>query len=1014
MYLKEIILDGFKCYEKRTIIPDLHESFNAITGMNGAGKSNIIDGIIFVLGIDTNKLLRVSSIKEVINIHRKECKVTLIFNNYEKSLSPVGYVNYDVLNIMRCVDEEGKSKYFLNGHPCTNSTISKLFSSTGLGIMKGSSYPHFVVMQGHITKILSMKSNDLYNLIQETAGTRFYESEKEKSLVILQKKEKKLKEASESLFRRISPFFVQLKEERQAYLEQKNMEMKKKQNIEREILLQKEIESNEYSKVALEILENLKNYKFNKNELKEIENKLEEVRNLENDDNFLKIQKELEIEKLKLEKLNAFNDSDEYEKKEQELQYLNSFVDNIDEMKEKERYLMEELKNQENNFLGIKSICSNKVDRVEEISRLKIEMNRLEIFLKNNQGLNDFSIDDIQNKIKEIEEYYVSDEEINNLQNKINEFKSKIAYPIIEGVFGILEENFSIIDKKYEEAIYSSMGSRSKFLVVKNEKIGNELLSSNNSSISIIPLNKIKPKIVPGDILRNVRQLGGIPITELINFDEEVSKAMEFVFNGYFLFENKENARKACYDYKVIGVTLDGTLYDPKGTLCGGKIICKNIIFRRKDLLELEQNFKEKKENKRIYEKEKYNLNELKSKICNLREIKKAKNDIQIIENSIKFLNKLIESKVDYSSELSSLRQNIVKKIREKEEFLRRKNVLETEIFELKNKIKSKKEDEKNILKKILQLEGFRRQSEIKISKKSIGEREEESLELKRKHLVQNILKSKSKISKLRELLKEFKSGKNENSKSHLPVQFQEISDVLDDFKLSSNIFNVDLKIFDVKKEDELKKELFSVRKEIEMSKNIKKFRMDPRNFDLLEKNDEIIKELQEKIKKLENDKMRINKSINQLHELSIKEIERAFNHINNKIGTFINFFIKDADARIIKNEDEYLLKVKMGNWKDSLVELSGGQRSLMALSLIFSMLTYKTAPFYIFDEVDSALDLSHTQAIGEIIKKEFKNSQFIAISLKDGMYSNANNIYRVFVDDGYSQIGILKHYKTL
>ncbi|TBU00948.1 structural maintenance of chromosomes protein [Hamiltosporidium magnivora] len=188
---------------------------------------------------------------------------------------------------------------------------------------------------------------------------------------------------------------------------------------------------------------------------------------------------------------------------------------------------------------------------------------------------------------------------------------------------------------------------------------------------------------------------------------------------------------------------------------------------------------------------------------------------------------------------------------------------------------------------------------------------------------------------------------------------------------------------------------------------------MDPRNFDLLEKNDEIIKELQEKIKKLENDKMRINKSINQLHELSIKEIERAFNHINNKIGTFINFFIKDADARIIKNEDEYLLKVKMGNWKDSLVELSGGQRSLMALSLIFSMLTYKTAPFYIFDEVDSALDLSHTQAIGEIIKKEFKNSQFIAISLKDGMYSNANNIYRVFVDDGYSQIGILKHYKT-
>lgn len=64
------------------------------------------------------------------------------------------------------------------------------------------------------------------------------------------------------------------------------------------------------------------------------------------------------------------------------------------------------------------------------------------------------------------------------------------------------------------------------------------------------------------------------------------------------------------------------------------------------------------------------------------------------------------------------------------------------------------------------------------------------------------------------------------------------------------------------------------------------------------------------------------------------------------------------------------------GIWKDSLGELSGGQRSLVALSLILAMLLFKPAPIYILDEVDAALDLSHTQNIGKMLKAHFKHSQ--------------------------------------
>lgn len=70
-------------------------------------------------------------------------------------------------------------------------------------------------------------------------------------------------------------------------------------------------------------------------------------------------------------------------------------------------------------------------------------------------------------------------------------------------------------------------------------------------------------------------------------------------------------------------------------------------------------------------------------------------------------------------------------------------------------------------------------------------------------------------------------------------------------------------------------------------------------------------------------------------------------------------------------------IKVSLGGvWKDSLSELSGGQRSLIALSLVLAMLLFKPAPLYILDEVDAALDLSHTQNIGTMLKAHFKQSQ--------------------------------------
>ncbi len=70
------------------------------------------------------------------------------------------------------------------------------------------------------------------------------------------------------------------------------------------------------------------------------------------------------------------------------------------------------------------------------------------------------------------------------------------------------------------------------------------------------------------------------------------------------------------------------------------------------------------------------------------------------------------------------------------------------------------------------------------------------------------------------------------------------------------------------------------------------------------------------------------------------------------------------------------MIKVGFNNeWKESLSELSGGQRSLLALSFVLALLKYKPAPLYILDEIDAALDLQHTQNIGTMIKEHFPQS---------------------------------------
>ncbi|KAG0308242.1 Structural maintenance of chromosomes protein 2, partial [Dissophora globulifera] len=105
MRIEELIIDGFKSYATRTSITGWDPEFNAITGLNGSGKSNILDAICFVLGITNWSQVRASSIQDLIYKRGQagitKASVTVVFNNQDREQSPVGFESSKQITITR-------------------------------------------------------------------------------------------------------------------------------------------------------------------------------------------------------------------------------------------------------------------------------------------------------------------------------------------------------------------------------------------------------------------------------------------------------------------------------------------------------------------------------------------------------------------------------------------------------------------------------------------------------------------------------------------------------------------------------------------------------------------------------------------------------------------------------------------------------------------------------------------------------------------------------------------------
>jgi len=165
-----------------------------------------------------------------------KASVTIVFDNSDRSKSPTGFENFRQITVTRqvfniliqshkcsltCARHVNQialpnvSKYLLNGHKALQANIQTLFQGVQLNINN----PNFVIMQGRITKVLNMRPQEILGMVEEAAGTRMFEEQKDKARKKMGRKEKSVLESKATLLEEINPKLEKLRSEKRSFIQ---------------------------------------------------------------------------------------------------------------------------------------------------------------------------------------------------------------------------------------------------------------------------------------------------------------------------------------------------------------------------------------------------------------------------------------------------------------------------------------------------------------------------------------------------------------------------------------------------------------------------------------------------------------------------------------------------------------------------------------------------------------------------------------------------------------------------
>ena len=976
MYLKEIQASGFKSFADKLSI-NLDENITCIVGPNGSGKSNVVDAVRWVLGEQSVKNLRGSdSMTDVIFSGSKSrnglnvASVTLIFDNSDNYLK----IPYSEVSIKRRVYRTGENEYFLNGEKCRLKDILDLMMDTGIGKESLN-----IISQGEVQKILSNSPYDRRVVFEEAAGVLKYKKRKEEAIRKLDRTHQNLERVNDIITElevQLAPLEEQSKKAKE-YLENKNA-----------------LEKIEVALIAYEIEHLNEEYQLSKSKIDTLNNEIVTL-----SANSTGHDANIDKEKLNLlhleEKISDLNQkllvlTKEEEKINGEKKILQerSKYDATDARVHENISLLKEdnLKTKNDIELIEKEIDNSKND----ILLLTDELKKVEFEINNTKNKSDTNFKEVNFKKKEV---YDLDNKISSLESFIenggnlpSSVKAVLNNPKLKGIHDIIGSLITI-DYKFDKALDVALGASKNFIVVDDENVAKDAINylKNNKlgRATFFPLNVIKAKSVDEETLNILRkEIGYIDtVANMTNCDKEYRNIIYNQLGNVLLVTDIDSAnrisKKIGNRYKI--VTIDGEIIHVGGSITGGNLNnTRSIISDKQELekllgkrkIELEI-INELEEKGKTFEQEINSLLEKKEKLQADYIIQN-----QIINGKLSSLNDLKEKLERITSELNSLGHLIDSSLSKEEE---------------------------RIMEQFYNTQKDKKQLELDIK----------DLNNTRDKLKNTILEMEAKNKVNNSTL-----NKKQNELKDLEVSVSKM-DVKLDYYLNTLSTEYEITFEKAKEKYVLEEDVEVAREKVNNYKaNIKRIGMV--SLESIEEYDKVKERytfLDNQRNDLLNAKETLLEIINEMDDVMKQEFSQTFKKIQVEFESVFRSLFSGGRASLKLTDPDNILETGIeiiasppGKKLTTISLLSGGEKTLTAISLLFAILNVRPIPFCVFDEVEAALDEANVDNFGKYLETYKKKTQFLLITHKKKTMEYANVLYGITMQEsGVSKLVSVK-----
>ncbi len=623
----------------------------------------------------------------------------------------------------------------------------------------------------------------------------------------------------------------------------------------------------------------------------------------------------------------------------------------------------------------------------------------------------------------------------------------------LPGIFGTVAQ-LGEVDEEYMSAVEAAAGNALQFIVVETEDDAvtaiKYLKSVRGGRATFIPLRKIKNFNLRLD--KSILKEDGVIdyAVNLVKCEKKFQPVFRFILRDTVVVDTIETARRLMdRGYRL--VTLDGDIVERTGLMSGGSSERRGILVS-KELVEKERELADKIFN--LQKKKDTLFSELNRAESLRRQYKEEVNRLTGIVNEMEVAVNILSEKIeDGRKRVEELSRKIEERLKEREESIKKlkeyndklKDVegeikdLEERIQEIEGKLRGseipkiveelesvKEEYQRNreilmsIEKKIEGLEFKRRQLESSLEEKESYVKElksrqaelQDTIEKGRQRLgeinkeLEELRKEEKELSKeLKELRRERdeelkKLRELEDEKNKIEFELQRLEDRMrTQIERLESVENEMMEFGDVEipenlpPVEEVREVLYKLTEELASFGDV--------NLKAIQEYDEVKvrrDELVEKKMVLEREREDILNRIDKYEKMKREIFFEVFTAINKNFAEIIRELANGEGELYLDSDNPFnsglYIKVKPNNKPvQKLESMSGGEKSLVALALVFAIQMYKPAPFYAFDEVDMFLDGVNVSRVAKMIKKRSKDAQFIVVSLRRPMLENADAI---------------------